>query len=101
MPMGQWQEARLIEAEILLGQKETASAVALLNEVRAAAKLPALSAGLGEAEAWTALKQERRNELFLEGQRMIDMRRFDEFPAGWGAKCSPLPKAETDNNPNL
>lgn len=101
MPLAKWQEARLIEAEILLRQGEVAQAVALLNEVRGAAKLEALGASLGQAEAWSALKRERRHELFLEGHRMLDMRRFEEFPAGWQAACAPLPRAETQNNPNL
>ena len=48
-----------------------------------------------------ALKTERRHELFLEGHRMLDMRRFGEFPAGWQAGCVPVPRAELNNNPNL
>src|SRR5690606_25039616 len=100
LPLGKWQEARLIEAEAELRQGRPAAAVALLNEVRAAAGLAALDASLSEAAAWDALKLERKLELFLEGERMLDMRRFDEFPAGW-ATCSPLPRSETENNPNV
>jgi len=102
MPLAKWQEARLIEAEILLLQGgQVPAAVALLNEVRAAAKLEALSPALTEEQTWDALKRERKMEFFLEGQRMLDMRRFREFPAGWQASCSPLPLAETGNNPNF
>lgn len=101
MPMGTWQEARLIEAEVLLGQGETGSAITLMNQVREAAGLSPLSGALTPAEAEAALRYERKAELFLSGQRMLDMRRWDLFPSGWGAKCSPLPLAETDNNPNF
>jgi hypothetical protein len=101
MPMGKWQEARLIEAEILLGQGDVAGAVALMDAVRAAAELAPLAADLTAEQATAALRQERMYELFLEGHRMLDMRRWGEFPAGWGGACSPLPKAETENNPHL
>ena len=100
IPVGKWQEARLIEAEVELRQGQPVAALTLLNEVRAAAGLEPLSLLLPEARAWEALKLERKYELFLEGERMLDMRRFDEFAAGW-ATCSPLPRSETDNNPNL
>jgi hypothetical protein len=101
MPLGKWQEARLIEAEVLLGQGDVAGTVAALNLVRAGAGLVPLGSGLTAEQATAALRQERRLEHFLEGRRMIDMRRFQEFPAGWQASCVPLPRVETGANPNL
>ena len=98
---GKWQEARLIEAEILLGRGDVAGAIPLLNQVRAAAGLGALSGSLTAAEAVEALRAERKHELFLEGQRMLDMRRWELFPAGWSAQCAPVPAAEIAANPNL
>lgn len=101
MPMGDWQEARLIEAEVLLGRGEVANAVTLMNEVRAEAGLAALDTSMSASAATAALRVERQAEFFLEGMRMLDMRRWNLFPAGWQGDCSPLPLAETDNNPNL
>ncbi|HET7275193.1 MAG TPA: RagB/SusD family nutrient uptake outer membrane protein [Longimicrobiaceae bacterium] len=101
MVLGKWQEARLIEAEVLLSQGQVEPAIVLMNEVRAAAGLEALSTTLSAAEAQAALRQERKYELFLDAHRMIDMRRWGLFPDGWGATCSPLPRSETDNNVNF
>ncbi|HEY0970758.1 MAG TPA: RagB/SusD family nutrient uptake outer membrane protein [Gemmatimonadales bacterium] len=101
MPMGTWQEARLIQAEDLIRKGQTASGVELLNDVRAAAGLPALDMGMSNADAMTALKTERKMELFLTGRRYSDMRRFGGFPADWKGNCFPVPLVETQNNPNL
>lgn len=100
VPMGSWQEARLIEAEILIDGGQIAPAVALLNQVRAAAGLPALSAGLSKPDAVQALRLERKHELFLQGERMLDMRRWQLYPAGFQS-CVPIPASELKANPNL
>lgn len=101
MPMGTWQEARLIQAEVLLTQGQVAGAVDLMNQVREASGMDALDTSMSPAEALEALQHERMAELFLMGQRMLDMRRWGLFPSGWEGECSPLPRAETDNNPNF
>lgn len=101
MPMGKWQEARLIEAEVLIAQGQIGEAVTAINLVRTAAKLAPLAGGLSAAEATAALRAERKLEHFLEGRRFIDMRRWELFPTGWQAACVPLPRAETNGNPNL
>lgn len=84
-------EMRLIEAEALLLQKNVTGAVAKINEVRtfrnsaagglAAAdrKLPMVAATT-EAAAWNALMQERAIELWLEGRRLPDLRRWQKTP---------------------
>src|SRR5690606_25635640 len=69
MPMGTWQEARLIEAEAAIRAGQTPAGVGLLNEVRAAAELPALNTAMPNADALTALRSERKLELFLTGRR--------------------------------
>ncbi len=101
MPMGTWQEARLIEAEALLEQGNVEGAVVLMDVVREAAGMELYGGGLSPAEAEAALRHERMAELFLMGQRMLDMRRWNLFPADWQGECSPLPRAETDNNTNF
>lgn len=101
MPMGTWQEARLIQAEAAIRAGQTGAGVILLDQVRAAAGLPALGTGMSNADAMTALRTERKMELFLTGRRYADMRRFNEFPSDWKGSCFPLPLDETQNNPNL
>jgi hypothetical protein len=100
MALGKWQEARLIEAEILLSRGDVAGAVALMDAVRAEAGLAPLGV-LDAAQAEAALRTERKHELFLEGERMLDMRRWGLFPAGWEATCVPIPASEIASNPNL
>lgn len=101
---GSWQEARLIEAETLLEgpSADVSGAIALMNQVRAAADLEALSPGVSAEQAREFLRAERKHELWLEGgTRYGDMRRWGLFPSGWGASCIPFPRPETDSNPNI
>ncbi len=74
-------EMRLIEAEAALVQGgDFATAVAKINEVRAyhnanGMDLPMVSAASLD-EAWTLLMTERGLELWLEGKRLADLRRW-------------------------
>ncbi len=103
-------EARLIIAEIEGGQ----TAVGIINELHSAAGLqPFASADEGEIQAM--VREQRRREFFLEGQRMGDLRRyggtaFQDAAGGQhpyvgdtygGMECFPLPNVERQNNPNL
>ena len=73
----------------------------LINAVRAAAGLGAASAA-NEAEARALLRNERAHELFLEGLRYGDMRRWGIVPEHRApATCVPLNRDELDGNPNL
>lgn len=99
--IGNWKEARLIEAEILLDNDDVAGAVALMNEVRADSELAAFPLDLTKEEAWEHLRDERAFELFLQARRYNDMQRWSEFPANWGASCIPISREEKDSNPNL
>lgn len=99
--IGNWQEARLIEAEILLSDGNADGAITLMNTVRAASGLPAFPLGASADETWKNLRQERASELFLHARRFSDMRRWKEFPANWGAACIPISREERDSNPNL
>ncbi len=96
IPITKWQEAALIRAEYYLLQGNTASALAEINSIRAAAGL----APLATVDINT-LREERKREFFLEGMYLQDLRRFnDPFLQGRMA-FFPLGRREKDTNPNL
>jgi starch-binding outer membrane protein, SusD/RagB family len=68
-------EMRLIEAEALLRGGNVDDAVDKINEVRAHHGLADASAA-NAAEAWELLMKERGLELWLEGRRLPDLRRW-------------------------
>lgn len=108
IPIAKWQEARLITAEVEGGQV----AVDAINALHAAAGLSDFGGGT-EAEIRAQVIEERRRELFLEGQHAYDIIRFDlplypavgsPYPKGgvYGdVRCLPLPDVERLNNPTL
>ena len=104
-----------IEAQLILAEaRGAAEGVSILNALRArtGVALPALTAA--EAAAFTdALVEERRRELFLQGNRWFDVKRFNvaltpatgaAYPKGgfYGTqRCWPLPDVERLANPNI
>ena len=104
IPMASWREAQLIIAEA-----RPAEAVAAINRLRASQSLPAVTAAEG-ADPRALVIEERRRQLFSEGQRLGDMLRYRlPFPTGNNHKgqaygpitCMPLPDQERLNNPNI
>src|SRR6185436_17444295 len=112
MPLASWAEAQLIYAEAVGGQL----GLDAVNRVRAS-NSPAIAPIAGPAPTGTAWRdlvlEERRRQLFSEGQRYADMLRFN-LPFQMGINgvnrkgqtfsnltCVPLPDVETQNNPNL
>lgn len=109
-------EMRLIEAEAKLRDGDWQGAMQIINQLRAAVDAPAVTAANG-TEAWTRLKRERGIELWLEGRRLGDMRRWkagntpgemDPLEVPGAASylkgqdlCFPLSQAEIDTNPNV
>jgi hypothetical protein len=116
IPVGRWEEAQLILAEADLAAGDAGSAVDIINTLHANAGLPAYGGGTPE-EVMAQLIDERRRELFLEGQRLGDIIRYGlplfpapgtPFPTGgfvtgtYGTQvCFPLPTVERSNNPNI
>jgi hypothetical protein len=107
-PIASWQEAQLIYAEATGGQ----AGLDAINRVRAKSSIaPLVMADPNDAAACeTAVLEERRRQLFSEGQRYSDMLRKNlPFQTGSNRKgqvysdltCVPLPDVETLNNPNL
>ena len=121
------QEMLLIRAEAILVQSpgNWQQALDLINQVResytshntneAMEPWPANSL----ADTWTALMVERGAELFLEGRRLFDVRRWEDagvpgdiqmpdftslshlFVETEQSRCFPIPQSELDANPNL
>jgi len=100
-------EMRLIEAEAKLVAGDIAGAMTLVNAHRAALSLapwPAANA----TEAWTALKRERGIELWLEGRRLGDFRRWAALSRPGTSDdmtgrdlCFATPLSEKETNPNF
>jgi hypothetical protein len=118
-------EMRLIEAEALLVGGNWEGALAIINQLRSTKistktgqALPPRTAA-GAAEAWTILRQERGIELWIEGRRLNDLRRWkaNNTPGGLHpledpsnpqtylspqqTLCVPISDAELETNQNL
>jgi hypothetical protein len=114
-------EMRLIQAEAYLVGNDLANAMTLINKHRVALGLQPWTATT-LADGWTALRRERGIELWLEGRRLNDLRRWKATNApgtmspleqpGTGTNgapsyltqqdlCFPIPTSEKQNNPNL
>ncbi len=113
-----WVEAQYIIAEIEGGQ----AAVDIINDVRDVQGVSETFSSSDDTEIRNKVMDERRRALFLEGQRMGDLRRYREkfdnlpeegrFPAGEDVDidppseyedgtCFPLPDAERETNPGI
>ena len=107
IPIASWNEAQLIYAEAVGGQ----AGFDAINRVRTANGVPTLSGPVPTGQAYTDLVlEERRRQLFSEGQRYGDMLRYNlPFTKGLTLRgntysdmtCTPLPDVETRNNPNF
>jgi hypothetical protein len=111
-------EMLLVRAEAALSTGNWQGAMLLLNDLRSGLvsdftndPLPQLTAA-NSVEAWTHLKRERRLELWLEGRRMPDLRRWIGDGANMtpGAQedmshrirlCFPVNNTEADNNVHI
>jgi hypothetical protein len=125
VPIARYNEARLILAEADVAAGDLPGAVAIINALHTAAGLPAYNgAGQSADQVKAQVIEERRRELFMEGQRLGDMNRYQLprlpadggiFPNGGtyqsqacpGANAAgypfgfPLPDVERNNNPNI
>lgn len=115
-PIARYAEAQLIVAEARQAAGDLPGAVAAINLVRASRTgVPAYD-GVGQtsAQVLATIIEDRRRELFLEGHRLGDLRRYaiplapaagTPYPGGGGAygtqSCFPLPDVERINNPNI
>ena len=124
-PFAKGGEMRLIEAEALLTQGQWQEAMVLINSVRTSNTSDATGEPLQPwvaqslNEAWTFLKRERSIELWIEGRRLGDLRRWEEngtpgevdwpdfesvspiFTAAERSRCIPISQTELDTNASL
>jgi starch-binding outer membrane protein, SusD/RagB family len=117
MPIAKYAEAQLIIAEAAATATTpnlTAAETAINNARNTRANMPQYSAtGQTVDQVKAQIIEERRRELFLEGHRLGDIRRYSlplvpatgtAYPAGgtYGSQsCFPLPDVERINNPNI
>lgn len=101
IPITSTNEARLIEAEAEARLNNLPRAVTLINQVRAAASLTPYAGGT-QTDVLNQLYYERSAELWLQGQSLSDLRRFNNpFLATRLDQCFEIGQLEWDNNPNL
>jgi starch-binding outer membrane protein, SusD/RagB family len=111
IPIATYEEAQLIIAEADIRANSLATALPIINASRARGS-QGIFLGTTQAEYLTELVDQRRRELFLEGQQLGDIIRFGtvlqpaagtpyHFAGGtYGNQlCFPLPSAERLNNP--
>lgn len=113
MLVSSWQEVRLIEAEawIRMGDLDDLErAVELIDGVRTYVELPPYDGPLTQEAVMEQLIYERSAELWLQGQQLLDLRRFDspllDQPPGRGGlatrgDCWEIGEDEYLTNPNL
>ncbi len=98
------EEMRLIEAEVAWRNNDLVTAMARLNALRAAVGLnPLPDPGSDAARVRDYLLSERFAVLFMEGQRLADLNRFNLIASYLGAgrlKKFPLSQFEAQNSPN-
>lgn len=114
IPFASWKEAQLIIAEAEGG----VSAVAIINKLRALDGITTMYASTDNAAIQQQVIEERNRELFLQGERLFDLRRnpsialvpapgtpYSVATSKGGSyadqRCMPLPMVERLNNPNV
>ena len=113
IPLAKYEEAQLIIAEADIRSGSLATALPILNAERARGNQGVFT-GTTQAQYLAELIDQRRRELFLEGQQLGDIIRYGtvltpatgspyHFGGGnYGTQiCFPLPSAETLNNPKI
>jgi starch-binding outer membrane protein, SusD/RagB family len=111
--IAKWSEAQLIIAENDVDNSNLAGAIAIINELKHRAGLSPYAGAVTAPAVLAQIVEERRRELWLEGHRLGDLRRYNlpfspaagtPYPFGgvYGNQtCFPLPDIERINNPNI
>lgn len=99
-----WQEMRLIEAEIYYKKDRYGEALDQINEIRTAAGLSGHGMPVDKSKILEYILHERFTEMFLEGQRLNDLNRYDLIRDILGpnrAKKLPISINEVNANSNV
>lgn len=114
--LGSYAEAQLIVAENAAATGDLPGAVTAINNARSKTSgVPpyVLPAGATAADVKAQIIEERRRELFMEGHRLGDLRRYNlpftpaagapyQYGGTYGTQtCFPLPDVERINNPTI
>lgn len=103
-PLITFREMNLIAAEVYMRKGDYANMARKLNENRTPVGLTAIPAPATAAAAQAALLNERMAVLFVEGQRMYDLHRYNLVRSVLGpdrATMLPLSRTEILANPNM
>ena len=103
-PLITFREMNLIAAEVYMKKGDFANMARKLNENRTPVGLTAIATPANAAAAQAALLNERMAVLFVEGQRMYDLHRFNLVRSVLGADrptMLPLSRNEILANPNM
>jgi len=103
IPLTNTAEARLILAEAELKRGNVATAVTIINQLRVAVGLPAYEGPMDQDSVFKQLLFERSAELWLQGQRYLDLYRTNDpfIQTEVVDKCIPIGQTEWDSNPHL
>lgn len=102
IPITNTAEARLIRAEAELEIGNVAAAVAIIDQLRVAVGLPPYDGPTDQASVREQLMYERSAELWLQGQRYLDLYRTnDPFLQTITDRCIPIGQTEWETNPHL
>jgi starch-binding outer membrane protein, SusD/RagB family len=111
--IAKWSEAQLIIAENDVATSNLPGAVLIINELQTRAGQPPYAGPVTAPAVLAQIVEERRRELWLEGHRLGDLRRYNlpftpapgtPYPFGGvfgNQTCFPLPDIERINNPNI
>jgi hypothetical protein len=100
MLISSWEEVRLLEAEAELNLGNLARTVELINEVRANVGLDPYGGAMTQEAIFDQLIYERAAELWLQAQRLRDLRRTSDPYTQGRDVCYPISITEDGSNPN-
>jgi hypothetical protein len=116
IPIAKWAEARLIVAEAAARGNILPDAIAIINDLHQRAGIDPYNGAVTQSAVLAQVIEERSRELWLEGQRLGDVRRNDlrlqpapgtpyrnggVYGADGKDLCLKLPDVERQNNPKL
>jgi starch-binding outer membrane protein, SusD/RagB family len=98
-PVIRLEDVQLMYAEVLLNKHaDVPGAIAIVNKIRTRANATLISTGLSVADAFTAVKNERRIEFCGEGIRWFDLVRWNDWKKAITDKFNRYNTSDVDVN---